>query len=67
MLAGVGADELESLLEFVYRGEVSVEPSQLSSLLQAAQILNINGLTPPTVITEVKNHSNFFSKNIIKK
>lgn len=58
MLAGVGADELEALLEFVYRGEVSVEPSQLSALLEAAQILNIHGLTPPTVITEVNKHFN---------
>ncbi|XP_012256256.2 protein tramtrack, alpha isoform isoform X2 [Athalia rosae] len=52
MLAGIGADDLESLLEFVYRGEISVEPSQLPSLLQAAHCLNIHGLTPPTVLTE---------------
>ncbi|XP_070152298.1 transcription activator GAGA isoform X2 [Polyergus mexicanus] len=52
MLAGIGADDLESLLEFVYRGEVSVEPSQLPSLLQAAHCLCIHGLTPPTVVTE---------------
>lgn len=53
MLAGIGADDLESLLEFVYRGEVSVEPSQLPSLLQAAHCLCIHGLTPPTILTEV--------------
>ncbi|EFN76033.1 protein abrupt isoform X1 [Harpegnathos saltator] len=52
MLAGIGADDLESLLEFVYRGEVSVEPSQLPSLLQAAHCLCIHGLTPPTIVTE---------------
>ncbi|XP_076380007.1 uncharacterized protein LOC117221623 isoform X3 [Megalopta genalis] len=52
MLAGIGADDLESLLEFVYRGEVSVEPSQLPSLLQAAHCLCIHGLTPPTILTE---------------
>ncbi|XP_015119628.1 transcription factor GAGA isoform X1 [Diachasma alloeum] len=52
MLAGISSDDLESLLEFVYRGEVSVEPSQLPSLLQAAHCLNIHGLTPPTVLTE---------------
>ncbi|XP_043278087.1 protein abrupt-like isoform X1 [Venturia canescens] len=52
MLAGVGAEDLESLLEFVYRGEVSVEPSQLPSLLQAAHCLSIHGLTPPTILTE---------------
>lgn len=53
MLAGIAADDLESLLEFVYRGEVSVEPSQLPSLLQAAHCLCIHGLTPPTILTEV--------------
>ncbi|KAI4488423.1 hypothetical protein M0804_005271 [Polistes exclamans] len=52
MLAGIGADDLESLLEFVYRGEVSVEPSQLPSLLQAAHCLCIHGLSPPTILTE---------------
>ncbi|XP_066602020.1 transcription activator GAGA-like isoform X1 [Prorops nasuta] len=52
MLAGVEADDLELLLEFVYRGEVSVEPSQLPSLLQAAHCLSIHGLTPPTILTE---------------
>ncbi|XP_011501008.1 PREDICTED: uncharacterized protein LOC105364705 isoform X2 [Ceratosolen solmsi marchali] len=52
MLAGIGADDLESILEFVYRGEVSVEPSQLPSLLQAAHCLSIHGLTPPTILTE---------------
>lgn len=52
MLAGIGANDLESLLEFVYRGEVSVEPSQLPSLLQAAHCLSIHGLTPPTILTE---------------
>ncbi|XP_034943167.1 transcription factor GAGA-like isoform X6 [Chelonus insularis] len=52
MLAGISSDDLESLLEFVYRGEVSVEPSQLPSLLQAAHCLSIHGLTPPTILTE---------------
>lgn len=49
MLAGVSANDLEALLEFVYRGEVSVDHSQLPSLLQAAQCLNIQGLAPQTV------------------
>lgn len=49
MLAGVNANDLEALLEFVYRGEVSVEHSQLPSLLQAAHCLNIQGLAPQTV------------------
>lgn len=49
MLAGVNANDLESLLEFVYRGEVSVDHSQLPSLLQAAHCLKIQGLAPQTV------------------
>ncbi|XP_053685058.1 transcription factor GAGA [Sabethes cyaneus] len=49
MLAGVNANDLEALLEFVYRGEVSVDHSQLPSLLQAAHCLNIQGLAPQTV------------------
>uniref|UniRef100_T1E206 Putative transcription factor gaga n=1 Tax=Psorophora albipes TaxID=869069 RepID=T1E206_9DIPT len=49
MLAGVNAADLEALLEFVYRGEVSVDHSQLPSLLQAAHCLNIQGLAPQTV------------------
>lgn len=49
MLAGVQASDLEALLEFVYRGEVSVDPAQLPSLLQAAHCLNIQGLSPSTI------------------
>ncbi|XP_055384047.1 transcription factor GAGA isoform X2 [Condylostylus longicornis] len=49
MLAGVNPNDLEALLEFVYRGEVSVDHSQLPSLLQAAHCLNIQGLAPQTV------------------
>ncbi|XP_043472186.1 transcription factor GAGA-like isoform X3 [Leptopilina heterotoma] len=52
MLAGIGAEDLETILEFVYRGEVRVEPSQLPSLLQAANCLNIHGLTPPTIVPD---------------
>lgn len=48
MLAGVTATDLEALLEFVYRGEVSIDPNQLPSLLQAAHCLNIQGLAPAT-------------------
>lgn len=50
MLAGVNANDLEALLEFVYRGEVSVDHSQLPSLLQAAHCLNIQGLAPQTTV-----------------
>lgn len=60
MLAGISADDLEAILDFVYRGQISVEPSQLPSLLQAAHCLSIHGLTPPTIMTEV------IIKNLVK-
>jgi hypothetical protein len=46
------------LLEFVYRGEVSVDHSQLPSLLQAAHTLNIQGLAPQTV-TQKDDHTTY--------
>jgi hypothetical protein len=61
MLAGVTASDLEALLEFVYRGEVSVDPNQLPSLLQAAHCLNIQGLAPGTVSGEVSMETSFVS------
>lgn len=57
MLAGVTANDLEALLEFVYRGEVSVDHSQLPSLLQAAHCLNIQGLAPQTVTKDDYNNT----------
>lgn len=51
MLAGISANDLETILDFIYRGEISVDPSQLPSLLQAAHCLSIPGLT--TIMTEV--------------
>ncbi|XP_022191303.2 protein abrupt [Nilaparvata lugens] len=41
LLAGITARDLEALLQFVYQGEVSVDPNQLPSLLQAANCLDI--------------------------
>lgn len=57
MLAGVTATDLEALLEFVYRGEVSIDPNQLPSLLQAAHCLNIQGLAPATTTNDT-HHQN---------
>lgn len=52
MLAGVTAPDLEALLQFVYQGEVSVDPNQLPSLLQAAHCLDIQALSPATLASE---------------
>lgn len=54
MLAGITAMDLEALLQFVYNGEVSVDPGQLPSLLQAAQCLNIQALSP-SILSVDKN------------
>lgn len=75
MLAGVNATDLEALLEFVYRGEVSVDHSQLPSLLQAAHCLNIQGLAPQTVshkddnttyTTSIQLHPTLVPQNHVK-
>lgn len=75
MLAGVNANDLEALLEFVYRGEVSVDHSQLPSLLQAAHCLNIQGLAPQTVshkddnttyTTSIQLHPTLVPQNHVK-
>lgn len=72
MLAGVNATDLEALLEFVYRGEVSVDHSQLPSLLQAAHCLNIQGLAPQTVTkddyntTSIQLHPSLLAQHHVK-
>lgn len=68
MLAGVNANDLESLLEFVYRGEVSVDHLQLPSLLQAAHCLKIQGLAPQTLTrddytTQIQLHPQMLASN----
>ncbi|XP_018902533.1 uncharacterized protein [Bemisia tabaci] len=52
MLAGITASDLEALLAFIYQGEVSVDPSQLPSLLQAAHCLDITALSPTILSTD---------------
>ncbi|KAJ1525798.1 hypothetical protein ONE63_009001 [Megalurothrips usitatus] len=52
LLAGIGSDELEQVLDFVYTGEVSVRPAELSALLQAAHVLNIHGLVQGSITAE---------------
>lgn len=71
MLAGVNASDLEALLEFVYRGEVSVDHSQLPSLLQAAHCLNIQGLAPQTIskddyTTQIQIHPGLIPQHHLK-
>lgn len=48
VLADVSASDLESLLEFIYRGQVCVDQRRLASLLQAAQCMQIGGFDQQT-------------------
>ena len=47
-LKDVRYDEMKALLEFMYRGEVSVDQENLSSLLKVAEGLKIKGLAEST-------------------
>ncbi|CAB3372250.1 Hypothetical predicted protein [Cloeon dipterum] len=67
VIPGVSPKDMEALLEFVYHGEVSVDPDHLPSLLQAAQCLNIQGLAPGALHPDIKfeETSQFISKDAI--
>ncbi|XP_015186627.1 PREDICTED: protein tramtrack, alpha isoform [Polistes dominula] len=45
ILNGTSADNMRSLLEFMYRGEVHVSQDSLSSFLKAAECLQVKGLS----------------------
>ncbi|XP_059486060.1 transcription factor GAGA [Neocloeon triangulifer] len=67
VLAGVSPKDMEALLEFIYHGEVSVDPDHLPSLLQAAQCLSIQGLAPGALHPDIKfeETNQFISKDAI--
>lgn len=44
----ISCSTMKSLLSFIYTGEVSVDEAQLPQLLQAAETLEIRGLTGPS-------------------
>ncbi|KAK7037725.1 hypothetical protein SK128_024661 [Halocaridina rubra] len=46
-LKDVKGQELEALIEFIYKGEVSVSQSELASLISTAENLKIKGLAEP--------------------
>lgn len=59
-LRDVRYDEMKALLEFMYRGEVSVDQESLSSLLKVAEGLKIKGLAEvndPAVATPTSTPS----------
>ncbi|XP_068221262.1 protein bric-a-brac 1-like isoform X8 [Palaemon carinicauda] len=51
-LKDVKGQELEALIEFIYKGEVSVSQSELGSLISTAENLKIKGLAEPDRPTE---------------
>lgn len=58
ILQDVHFTELESLLYFVYKGEVNIEQENLPALLRAAETLQIRGLSGASeqVKEKVKRH-----------
>ena len=67
-LKGIKFTDLESVLNFMYHGEVNVAQDQLNSFLQVAEDLNVKGLTqnkngekssssePPPSSPDIKSH-----------
>lgn len=45
VLKGISYNVMNSLLKFIYDGEVQLDPSDLESFLEAAKLLQIHGLT----------------------
>ncbi|XP_069673667.1 uncharacterized protein [Periplaneta americana] len=45
ILKDVRYDDMSALLQFIYKGEVNIEQSQLSSLLETADMLKVKGLS----------------------
>jgi len=56
-IKGVKYDDLLSMLNFMYLGEVNIVQDELSSFLAAAEELKIKGLTPPSM-SEAPNIEN---------
>uniref|UniRef100_A0A1B6GQ17 BTB domain-containing protein n=1 Tax=Cuerna arida TaxID=1464854 RepID=A0A1B6GQ17_9HEMI len=50
ILCGISAEDARSIVEFVYKGELSVSSERFTSILRAAEALKISGLM------EVTNH-----------
>ena len=56
-LRGIKASDMDSLLEFMYCGEVQVKEDQLQSFLAAEEELKVEGL--------VSNHQNEFRDKVL--
>lgn len=68
-LRGVSSQDLTSILEFMYQGEVSISQDRLASFLAVAEDLQVKGLTnsdskastPPPRVNRRKMHSSLTS------
>jgi len=57
-LKGIGLDELENLLDFMYNGEVTVSSNSIDKFLTAAKELEVKGLTYTTKPAEMLENNN---------
>ncbi|XP_039287438.1 protein bric-a-brac 1-like [Nilaparvata lugens] len=45
VISGIEGEDVKSCIEFIYKGEINVKADRLCSVLKAAQVLKICGLT----------------------
>ncbi|XP_026328408.1 protein abrupt-like [Hyposmocoma kahamanoa] len=64
ILKDVSADDIVSLLSYMYQGEVFIEESKLSSFLHTAALLQVKGLTG---VTQQNQKESFSSPNTSNK
>ncbi|CAB3221437.1 unnamed protein product [Arctia plantaginis] len=62
ILKDVSADDIVSLLSYMYQGEVFIEESKLSSFLHTAALLQVKGLTGVTQQKEIFSSPNTSNK-----
>ena len=55
ILNGIRFEELQSVIKFMYNGEIQVQESELEYLLAAAELLQVT-----IIITPINNISNLF-------
>jgi len=49
ILSGISPEDIKSIIEFIYHGEVRIPVDNINSLLEAAQSLKISGLVDVSV------------------
>jgi len=59
ILSDISPQDIKSIIEFIYHGEVRVPVEDISSLLEAARSLKISGLVDVSV-TLLNNSDNYY-------